>query len=152
VDPESFTKIVSDYATEKFDATQAASQTDESFTLADGSKAKNIPLGGRDVYGRANEYDLWGAPSVAEGADVLAGIKRANLAPLRPPQEIMGTRGPASAMPTPHTANTESATYRGARDVALKRKYAQAQGNMVRSDANNAAMQRLMALRTMLGG
>jgi len=173
VDPESFTKIVSDYATEKFDAAQTASKTDESFTLADGSKAKNIPLGGRDVYGRAAEYDLWGAPTADEmrqiveqqrndllrpGAQrVLAGQRSAGPATANSlvnsrrnrsnPTSAQGAMGSWDSMP-----ENQRQYYNKTRDRAIGQKITEAQGNMVRSDANNAAMQRLMALRTMLGG
>lgn len=55
---EQITNIATDYAKEK--ATSVADQA--SYTRADGSKYKNTPVGGTDIYGMASEYDLLGMP------------------------------------------------------------------------------------------
>lgn len=54
-----FEKAGADQDRQAFEAKNAPS-----YTQADGSKYKNAPLGGNDIYATASEYDLLGAPDV----------------------------------------------------------------------------------------
>lgn len=179
VDADTFTKVVQEYAMEKAENPAGAGQT---YTLADGSKAKNAPLGGTDIYGNAMEYDLWGAPSLDEMRQVVAndrtafrnkqaGYRKAGT-PAAPgrrapgritPEEMLDPNLLAGMRPlsvaevnagerSDEPKRVESKAYNRGRDAVLKRAQRTAQSNPVRSDANVASMQRLLALRTLLGG
>lgn len=68
IDPKQFQEIAAKYAGEK------TSMPAESggFTRPDGSKWKNAPLGGNDIYATASEYELMGAPSQDEALRLVA--------------------------------------------------------------------------------
>lgn len=71
-------KIATDYAASVVDELNAKQKYDQgvtkkaqAYTAPDGSKYKNAPLGGNDIYGTASEYDLLGQPGIQ---DLLATI------------------------------------------------------------------------------
>jgi hypothetical protein len=69
-------QIATDYAKENAAALQAEQDYNTknaahqaSYTMPDGSKSKNTPLGGTDINATASEYDLLGQPDVAQVLD-----------------------------------------------------------------------------------
>ena len=65
--------VATDYAREKFENQQKRANWERenagqfaTYTAPDGSRYKNSPMGGNDIYGTASEYELLGAPNVDE--------------------------------------------------------------------------------------
>jgi hypothetical protein len=159
-------KVATDYAgsvvdemnsRQKFETSQAAKQKKASYTAADGSKYKNAPLGGNDVFGTASEYDLLGQPSIDELAQQLGQTRLAQTPGLRthntrggPVAVGAGTKA-TDTMVSKAYGNESGVTRAATRNAAADR-ITKAKNTQVRSDANTNAMRRILALRTVLGG
>ncbi len=133
-----------------------------SFTKADGSKYKNAPLGGADIYGTASEYDLLGRPDQNQLMEQYAQ----QLNPKRAAQKPM-TVAPGQASPnapkgrgsaTARTSAPRTSTNlfddndvvdrytRMAASKGINSRVQQSQQTRVRSDANNNLMRRAAML------
>ena len=154
--PEDIQNAV-DVATKyKTDQVQYNRNTDSnmaSYSRRDGSKYKNTPLGGSDVFGFANEYDLLGRPSEDDLVKNYANWRVNNgMAPshkggvdIAPGVEKVGDR-------TYHSDPSGlSDTQRFQMERQLKHRLDQARNTNVRSDAGMNAAKRIMFLRAMTG-
>ena len=186
--PESLTKLsdrANQYAFEKAGADQDRQMFEAknapSYTQADGSKYKNAPLGGNDIYATASEYDLLGAPDVdsvlsqyakERGSADFYGKSQPNKPVPVSKGDGRGATAPKGAGDWGYTdpvANKSSDSKRKAiaapkqklvsgdkitdnnARLQVQKRIDATKGNQVRSDANKNAMMRLMAFRTMIG-
>lgn len=163
-DAKTLSSAAKDYAFERAKSLQKAQSEGATYTRPDGSKYKNAPLGGNNIFASASEYDLLGQPTVD---DLVAEYGRSLATPRTPMQagkkaiEAVGAgwdkvggvlRGKAPAKPAPPPTGltgdkrTDDAMKMRLTEVIDKKKATQ-----VRSDANVNAMRRILALRTVLG-
>lgn len=133
-----------DYATEKVRYNQdLQKQQTATFTKPDGSKYKNAPLGGTDIFGTASEFDLMGAPTEQTLVDQYVkslGTKRQT-----------GTKTTMNVGPHGPAVGTPSKAQRSLATRVANHRITQAKGTQVRSDANANLMRRILAAKTLLG-
>lgn len=153
-DPEGYGLVrqaAVDYATEKVRYNQETQKNGASYSMADGSKYKNAPLGGADIYGTASEYDLLGAPT----EDQLVQQYVASKAKKSPSAGRSYSVSPGVSAVHPEDAGLvewkpsrmdQFGAQRAAKDRVTK-----AKGTQVRSDANTNLMRRIIAAKTLLG-
>lgn len=142
-----------DYATEKVKYNQSIQQSQGSYTAPDGSKYKNAPLGGTDIYGMADEYDLMGAPDEAAMIDLYAKSKGKQIGGYT--KNLSANRGydVAPGVTAVHgDYNGKDRVAKGVLDPVARDRLNIAKRTQVRSDANLNTMNRIMAMKALLGG
>lgn len=175
--------IATNYAADKAKNMQAEAEFNATngggWTMPDGSKYKQTPLGGNDIRATANEYDLLGAPSVGglvnayaaaenKRADVkdatkrgwgvsqAAGLNRDGVGwNLNPSAGGIADRVVAQAnAPAPRSGGVAGGDFFANRTIqdSIRKRLAEAANTQVRSDANVNAMRRITALAGLLQG
>ena len=172
-DAKNISTAAKDYAFERasafqgeqdFQQKQLATQQKQSYTQPDGSKYKNTPLGGNDIYGTASEFDLLGQPDVdvllkqfaTQNKGFAPQVQMQNAGPQKRYPKTGGGGGERSyEQPQLQVTNRSyvggTAQSDAAARQATKNRIKQSQATRVRSDANTNAMRRILALRTILG-
>ena len=145
------------------------------YTMPDGSKSKQAPLGGNDINSTASEYELLGAPSVdglmrqyaeskngisqRSGADqpvalgswrvakdgVPGGVAASEQFPMKKNSSLFTTDG----------STTSNPRFKALEDRArqsVSNRVEQSKNVRIRSDANRNAMNRIMALAAVMQG
>ena len=143
------------------------------WTMPDGSKAKQTPLGGNDIRATASEYDLLGAPDVDQLMAQYAQSKTPSVTPGKfqsasagPEKDGFGWRAAPQAAGTAQTRqgqiqpNANKPTQLAGGDYfankvakdSISKRVDQSKNTQIRSDANRNAMRRIMALAGLMQG